>query len=960
MGQQAKYLGIGPKIMIMVFALVVATSTAVGFSTYRRFSKALVSRELDALSTLARIASTRVVAAIKTLHDDTQVLAGLPAVHGIARARQSAEGLDPVDGWSEERLRDRLGKSFAGMLEAKPQYARIRYIVLNEGKREIIRVDRSGPQSGIRILSDDSSSQPLGEDLVPLVQEAMKLPGDQIVISNIEIISKTSGLQSLSSPSHVIRAAAPIPTPAGEPFGVVVIERVVTPLFEEILQGLDDSQSLRVTNDAGEFLLHPDNLASLPTDRSSPRRIHEEFPKLAAILATRDVDQQSIVEKRAEGGPRALGVYKAAFDRNRPERFLAFILAVPYDVVVAESVAARNASLLAAAIVLLPAIGIGYALSRTLARPLQQMTAAVSAFGRGESSIELPIAAADETGVVARALAEMMDQVRCRAELLESEIAERRLAEQLVRDQAARIHAIVNSVVDAIITINADGTVESLNPAAVKMFGFTADEVVGKNVKTLMPEPFRGEHDQYLRNYLQSGIPKIIGIGREVTAVRKDGTTFPIDLAVSEVKLDGRRMFTGIIRDMTERKAAEQLAAEQSARIEAILNGVIDAIITINPDGTIESLNRAAERMFGYSAGEMVGQNVKMLMPQPFRGEHDQYLRNYLQTGQAKVIGIGREVIAVRKDGTEFPIDLAVTEVSFFGRRMFTGVIRDITERKRSEFELLQANRELARRAAAIERFNQQLSRSNDELKQFAYVASHDLQEPLRKVTSFCEMLRDEYQDRLDGEALTYIDYAVGGARRMRALVSDLLEYSRVETQGKPLEPVPAGEALRDAVENLELTIAESGAEIDCGRLPLVSADRAQLVRLFQNLIANAIKYRSDAPPRIRVWAESEEEETIFHVEDNGIGIDPQYFARIFVIFQRLHSRDAYPGTGIGLAICKRIVERFGGRIWVTSAVGQGSDFCFALPKVDATTEKPSTKGQDHEQPVDQFALQAD
>jgi light-regulated signal transduction histidine kinase (bacteriophytochrome) len=254
-----------------------------------------------------------------------------------------------------------------------------------------------------------------------------------------------------------------------------------------------------------------------------------------------------------------------------------------------------------------------------------------------------------------------------------------------------------------------------------------------------------------------------------------------------------------------------------------------------------------------------------------------------------------------------------------------------MADRERNDAELIAANAELERRAKSIERLNKQLMRSNDELKQFAYVASHDLQEPLRRVVSFCELLRDEYGDRLDGEALTYIDYAVSGARRMKSLVNDLLEYARVGSQGLSLAPASSEEALAEAVENLAVAIEESAATVEWGKMPSVEADPSQLVRLFQNLIGNAIKYRSDAMPRIHVWAENQGDAWIFHVEDNGLGIDPQHHTRIFEIFQRLHPREAYSGTGIGLAVCKRIVERFGGRIWVESVLGEGSDFCFTL-----------------------------
>jgi light-regulated signal transduction histidine kinase (bacteriophytochrome) len=308
--------------------------------------------------------------------------------------------------------------------------------------------------------------------------------------------------------------------------------------------------------------------------------------------------------------------------------------------------------------------------------------------------------------------------------------------------------------------------------------------------------------------------------------------------------------------------------------------------------------------------------------------------------------------LGLRADQTVFPIDLAVSEVTLGDQRLFTGIIRDISELKHAMQQLTEANDELARRSRLIERFNFVLSRSNEDLNQFAYVASHDLQEPLRKVTAFCQMLRDDYGERLDDNARSYIQFAVDGAMRMKTLVQDLLAYSRVEIQGKPLEPTDANDACAEAIENLAVAIAEAGAEVTCEPLPTVNADPVQLKSLFQNLIGNAIKYRGSEPPRIEIRAADSGDEWEFRIRDNGIGISPQYFERIFVIFQRLHGREEYSGTGIGLAVCKRIVERAGGRIWVESQEGAGSEFCFTLPHAISVELQGAPK---HERRTPQF-----
>lgn len=249
----------------------------------------------------------------------------------------------------------------------------------------------------------------------------------------------------------------------------------------------------------------------------------------------------------------------------------------------------------------------------------------------------------------------------------------------------------------------------------------------------------------------------------------------------------------------------------------------------------------------------------------------------------------------------------------------------------------LQLQKEIAVRQkaeAVLAQRSQELARSNAELEQMAYVASHDLQEPLRMVASYLQLLEQRYGARLDADAHEFIEFAVDGAKRMRALIDDLLTYSRLGTKAQPLRPTDCNTVMQSALRSLGVAIAESGAQIDCAALPVVMGDAAQLTQLFQNLLANAIKFRAGQAPRISVRAEEEEGCWRFAVRDNGIGIAPEYFERIFEMFQRLHSRGAYPGTGIGLAICKKIVERHGGRIWVESAPEQGALFQFTLPRV--------------------------
>jgi PAS domain S-box-containing protein len=379
------------------------------------------------------------------------------------------------------------------------------------------------------------------------------------------------------------------------------------------------------------------------------------------------------------------------------------------------------------------------------------------------------------------------------------------------------------------------------------------------------------------------------------------------------------REWVGTCTDITEQREAEQtlLASEQRTRL--IVDTAHDAFVGMDARGVITDWNTQAQATFGWSREEVLGRPLaETIIPQRFRETHRRGLARYLATGEGPVLNQRIEMAALRRDGSEFPVELTIAPIPLGQEQLFGAFIRDITERKLADERI---------RATLAE-----LERSNRDLEQFAYVVSHDLQEPLRMVASYCQILQQQYRGRLDAEADEYIEFAVDGARRMQVMIQDLLALSRVGTRGEPLEPTESAAALAAAVRNLDARVRELDARITYGELPAVSADFTQLVQLFQNLISNALKFRGGGQPQVHVAAQRADGEWVFSVRDNGIGIEPQHTKRIFEVFCRLHSRDQYPGTGIGLAICKRIVQRHGGRIWVESQPGAGSTFYFSIP----------------------------
>ena len=526
------------------------------------------------------------------------------------------------------------------------------------------------------------------------------------------------------------------------------------------------------------------------------------------------------------------------------------------------------------------------------------------------------------------------------------DISDIRTAIHQLEDSEARTRAVLDAAVDAILTIETNGSVESMNPAAERLFGYAASEVIGQNVKMLMPEPYRHEHDDYLKNYLTTGQKKIIGIGREVVGLRKDRSTFPMHLAVSELALGHRRMFTGIARDITDLRHAIGQLEDSEARTRTILETAVDAIITIDEKGKVESMNPAAERLFGYKSTDVVGQNIKMLMPNPYQQEHDGYLHNYLTTGQKKIIGIGREVVGLRKDGSTFPMDLAASEVQLGSRRLFTGIVRDISERAKAETQLRFFANELQMR-------NTDLTRSNQELDEFAYIASHDLKEPLRGIHNYATFLLEDYKDKIDQEGGEKLETLRRLTQRMDVLLDSLLEFSRVGRLDFAMKETDLNEVLEEILDSLRINLKERGVEMRIPvRLPTIRADRVRLGEVLRNLITNAMKY-NDKPEK---WIEighghdlglefqppAKEGERrlkhadVFYVRDNGIGIPDDHFEAIYRIFKRLHGRDEFGGgTGVGLTIVKKIIERHGGRIWLQSTPDVGTCFYFTLSETE-------------------------
>jgi PAS domain S-box-containing protein len=504
-------------------------------------------------------------------------------------------------------------------------------------------------------------------------------------------------------------------------------------------------------------------------------------------------------------------------------------------------------------------------------------------------------------------------------------ISVRKAAERHLAAMEGRYRGLLEAAPDAMVVVNQQGEIVLLNVQAENQFSYPRDELVGQPVVNIIPDGFA---ERLIADDLRSAedaLAQQIGTGIELTGRRKDGSEFPIEIMLSPLDSADGILVTAAIRNISVRRAAEAHLAQMEGRYRGLLEAAPDAMVVVNQDGEIVLLNVQAEKQFGYPRDELVGQQVKNIIPDGFA---ERLIADDLRSAAdalAQQIGTGIELSGRRKDGTEFPIEIMLSPLDSADGILVTAAIRDISVRRAAEENLLQNVAEL--------------NRSNEELGQFAYIASHDLQEPLRMVTSYTQLLSRRYKGQLDADADEFIEFAVDGAIRMQRLIEDLLAFSRVATTGNELVDTSSESALEQAIQNLHWAIKDSGALVTHDPLPTVQADEMQLIQLFQNLIGNAIKYQGPGIPEVHVSATQDSNGLwTFAVKDNGLGIDPQFFDRIFGMFQRLHKRGEFSGTGIGLAICKKIVERHGGTISVESRPGEGSTFSFALTGTGART----------------------
>ncbi|MBT9555964.1 MAG: PAS domain S-box protein [Myxococcales bacterium] len=525
---------------------------------------------------------------------------------------------------------------------------------------------------------------------------------------------------------------------------------------------------------------------------------------------------------------------------------------------------------------------------------------------------------------------------------------------QDVTDSEARLESVLSSSVDALVLIDENGRVKAFNPAAEALFGYFRDEILGHNVSMLMPDSYAQHHDDYLKHYFRTREAKVIGIGRQVTAQRRDGARFPIELSVSQIDWRGHPHFLGTVRDVSPRKRTEEALRQSEARARAVLDNAVDAILSIDSRGHITAVNPAAQRMFGYSASQLLGEPVTALMPEPYRTQHDGYLGSYLETGRRRIIGIGREVTGRRSDGTCFPIELSVSEVVQGDRRSFTGIIRDISERRRIEDHLrahadrLEESR--ARLTAQAEQLEAQarslleaqgrIESANQAKSDFLANMSHEIRTPMTAVLGFADLLSSELRDP---GLVGFAHQITRNGEHLLRLVDDILDLSRIEAGRLPIEHSPADPVatLSDVLALLKHRCAGKNLALDATILAdvprRVTTDAVRLRQVLFNLVGNAIKFTPTGRIDVKLTAATTDDPSRvllrYDVVDTGIGMTEEALNRVFELFTQADTSTSrrYGGSGLGLAISRRLARLLGGDVTVKSEAGKGSAFTFTL-----------------------------
>jgi len=879
------------QLTLAIVGVVSVTAAAVGLFSYRSVETAILPGQLERAEMRVRLLADNLQNYAGAARAD---VAGLrsTALQGVIRS-SVAGGIDPEDGITTlDQWRGQLAQRMVGQMVAKPVYSQMRLIGIAQHGREIVRVDRSGPAGSIRVVPDDQLQE---KGSRYYFQAATQLARDEVYVSPIDLNREHGAVEVPYSP--VMRIARPVVAPDGALFGILILNLNMQPAFDLLRQDAGRLKQVYVVNEHGDYLVNPDPAREFAFAFGKSFRWQSDFPQFAAAVGS--AAQTARVTDTAAGD--RIGIAMSSVQLAEGP-LVSVIETMPYAALVAPAGAAKGTSATVGIVAMIGALALALAVARTLTRPLSELTGAVEAFSRG-ATMHIPRRAGGEIGLFARTFERMIREVRNKTAALEQEVEAHRRTEAALKEHAAQealFGAAVRSSSDAIVTKSSDGIITGWNPAAERMFGYTAAEAIGKNIALIVPDGRRSELDQILKRIRAGELVQ----HHQTVRQTKDGTPIDVELSISPIRSETGEVVSAckIARDVTEQKLAEE---KFKLAVEACPSGML----MTDRDGAIVMINKETERLFGYRREELIGARVELLIPERFRPQHQRDRTQYVTKPKTRHMAIGCDFYGRRKDGSEFPIEVGLNPIPTGRGLLILSVIVDITERKR-------------------------LERLKDE---FVATVSHELRTPLTSICGSLGLLMATAGKNLPEQPQRLLAIAKSNGERLVKLVNDILDIEKLESgkvifKFKVIEIRPLIEQVVDANRGYADTyLIRLRADVrGDGQL---WADPDRLSQALTNLISNAIKF---SPPDGEVVLAAERNGTGYRlsVRDHGEGIPAEFKSRIFQKFAQADATSAKKtgGTGLGLSIVKEIAARLGGEVGFADASGGGTVFYLDLP----------------------------